>query len=77
MYGKISGVTRLYYLIISILLFFIGLVLLMFFFMMITVPFGLAAWAWAGIFAYLAMTGRPYSDFKKSLGHRRRRRYRY
>jgi hypothetical protein len=27
----------------------------------------LAAWAWAGIFIYLAAIGRPYSDFASTL----------
>jgi hypothetical protein len=67
MYEKISNITRLYYILIAILLFFTGLVLLIFFFLIITVPFGLAALAWAGIFVYLAIAGRPYSDFKASL----------
>lgn len=67
MYEKISNIARIYYLLIAILLFFIGLVLLIFFFLIITVPFGLAALAWAGIFVYLAIAGRPYSDFKDFL----------
>ncbi len=52
---------------IAIVLFSVGLVLLILFFLIITVPFGLAVWAWAGIFVYLAIAGRPYSDFKESL----------
>lgn len=67
MYEKISPIARIYYILIAILLFFIGLVLLIFFFLIITVPFGLAALAWAGIFVYLAIVGRPYSDFKELL----------
>ncbi len=67
MYEKISPIARIYYILIAILLFFVGLVLLIFFFLIITVPFGLAALAWAGIFVYLAIVGRPYSDFKDLL----------
>jgi hypothetical protein len=40
---------------------------MMTFFLMITIPFALAAWAWAGIFLYLAAIGRPYSDFVSTL----------
>jgi hypothetical protein len=64
---KISNITRLYYILIALLLFFVGLVLMIFFFLIITMPFGLAAWSWAGIFVYLAIIGRSYSDFKASL----------
>jgi hypothetical protein len=67
MYKKINFVTRLYYIIIAILLFLVGSVLLLTFFLIITIPFALAAWAWAGIFVYLAVAGRPYSDFAASL----------
>lgn len=67
MYQKVNTVTRLYYLLIAIFLFLIGLVLMLSFFMIITILFGLAAWAWAGIFLYLAVVGRPYSDFVASL----------
>jgi hypothetical protein len=67
MYEKISNTARIYYILIAVLLFLTGLVLLIFFFLIITVPFGLAALAWAGIFVYLAIVGRPYSDFKESL----------
>ena len=67
MYQKVNTATRLYYLLTAILLFLIGLVLMLSFFLIITILFGLAAWAWAGIFLYLAMVGRPYSDFVASL----------
>jgi hypothetical protein len=67
MYNKINFVTRLYYIIIAILLFLIGLALLLTFFLIITIPFALAVLAWAGIFVYLAIAGRPYSDFAASL----------
>ncbi len=76
MYEKISNLTRLYYILIAILLFFIGLILLIFFFLILTVPFGLAVLAWAGIFVYLAIVGRPYSDFKASLKYPFRKRFR-
>ena len=65
--GKISNITRLKYVFISIVLFFVGLALMLAFFLMITLPFALAAWAWAGIFLYLAAKGRPYSDFVSTL----------
>lgn len=52
---------------IAILLFCVGLVLMLTFFLMITIPFALAAWAWAGIFLYLAAVGRPYRDFSAWL----------
>lgn len=67
MYKKINNITRLYYIVIAILLFFLGLVLMIFFFLIITILFGLAAWSWSGIFVYLAFTGRPYSDFSATL----------
>ncbi len=67
MYEEISNITRLYYIIIAILLFFLGLVFMIFFFLIITILFGLAAWAWSGIFIYLAITGRSYSDFRATL----------
>jgi len=67
MYKNIGNLTRLYYVVIAILLFCVGLVLMMTFFLMITIPFALAAWAWAGIFLYLAAIGRPYSDFAATL----------
>jgi len=67
MYAKISYISRLYYVLIAILLFCVGLFLLLFFFLMITIPFALAAWAWAGIFLYLAAVGRSYSDFSAWL----------
>jgi hypothetical protein len=41
--------------------------LMLAFFLMITLPFALAAWAWAGIFLYLAVIGRPYGDFVSAL----------
>ena len=67
MYKRIGNLTRLYYVVIAILLFCVGLVLMLTFFLMITIPFALAAWAWAGIFLYLAAIGRPYSDFAATL----------
>jgi hypothetical protein len=67
MYQKVNTATRLYYLLTAILLFLIGLVLMLSFFLIITILFGLAAWAWAGIFLYLAVVGRHYSDFVASL----------
>lgn len=67
MYKKISIISRLCYVLIAILLFCVGLVLMLTFFLMITIPFALAAWAWAGIFLYLAAVGRPYSDFSAWL----------
>lgn len=33
------------------------------FFLMIPILFALVAWAWTGIFLYLAAIGRPHSDF--------------
>jgi hypothetical protein len=43
---------------------------------MITVPFALAAWAWGGIFLYLAAIRRPYSDFAATLRwHKSRKKY--
>jgi len=67
MYKKIGNLARLYYVVMAILLFCVGLVLMLTFFLMITIPFALAAWAWAGIFLYLAAIGRPYSDFAATL----------
>ena len=67
MYKKISILSRLCYILIAILLCCVGLVLMMTFFLMITIPFALAAWAWAGIFLYLAAIGRPYGDFAATL----------
>jgi hypothetical protein len=67
MYKKIGNLTRLYYAVIAILLLCVGLVLMLTFFLMITIPFALAAWAWAGIFLYLAAKGRPYGDFAATL----------
>jgi len=67
MYKKISFVTRLKYVLIAILLFLNGLILILTFFLMITIPFALGTWAWSGIFIYLAVKGRPYSDFIASL----------
>jgi hypothetical protein len=67
MHNKISNIIRLKYVLIAILLFCVGLVLMLTFFLMITLPFALAAWAWAGIFLYLAAIGRPYTDFVETL----------
>jgi hypothetical protein len=67
MYNKISNFTRLKYVLVAILLFCVGLVLMLAFFLMITIPFALAAWAWAIIFLYLAAIGRAYSDFAVTL----------
>jgi hypothetical protein len=67
MYDKISNLTRLKYVFLAILLFCVGFILMLTFFLMITIPFALAAWAWAGIFIYLAAIGRPYSDFVSTL----------
>jgi len=67
MYDKIGNLVRLKYVLIAILLFLIGLVLMLTFFLMITIPFALAVWAWAGIFLYLAAIGRPYNDFVATL----------
>jgi hypothetical protein len=67
MYKKMSFVTRLKYVLIAILLFLIGLILILTFFLMITIPFALGVWAWSGIFIYLAIRGRTYSDFSASL----------
>jgi len=67
MYKKISNFARLYYVLIAILLFCVGLVLMLAFFLIIPILFALAAWAWAGIFLYLAAIGRPYSDFAATL----------
>jgi hypothetical protein len=76
MYSKIGSLTRVKYVFIAILLFIIGLVLMMTFFLMITIPFALAAWAWSGIFLYLATIGRPYSDFASTLlWHKPRKKY--
>ena len=70
MYEKIDNTTRLKYAAISILLFILGLLIMMTFFLMFTIVFALAVWAWAGIFMYLAIEGRPYSDFCRSHGLR-------
>ncbi len=67
MHEKLSFLARLYYVLIAILLFIVGLILMLTFFLMITIPFALAAWAWAGIFLYLAAVGWPYSDFSSWL----------
>ena len=76
MYSKIGNFTRMKYVLIAILLFLIGLVLMLTFFLMITVPFALAAWAWGGIFLYLAAIRRPYSDFAATLRwHKSRKKY--
>lgn len=74
MYSKISIITRVKYVIIAILLFLTGLALMLAFFLMIPILFALAAWAWAGIFIYLAAVGRPYSDFASTLRWPKRRR---
>lgn len=67
MYNKIGSLTRMKYVFIAILLFLIGFVLMLTFFLMITMPLALAAWAWGGIFLYLAAIRRPYSDFAATL----------
>ena len=67
MNNKIGNLTRLKYVLIAILLFFVGLALLLTFFLIFTLPFALAALAWAGIFLYLAAIGRPYRDFAATL----------
>jgi Sec-independent protein secretion pathway component TatC len=67
MYNKISSLTRLKYVLMAIMLFLIGLVLMLAFFLMIPILFALAAWAWGGIFLYLAAIGRPYDDFAATL----------
>ena len=66
-YDKIGNLDRLKYVLIAILLFLTGLVLMLTFFLMITIPFALAVWAWAGIFLYLAAIARPYNDFVATL----------
>lgn len=71
MYEKIGNITRLYYVLLAVLLFCAGLVLMMAFFLMITLVLALAIWAWAGFFLYLAAIRRPYSDFVASLRWRR------
>jgi hypothetical protein len=76
MYSKIGNPTRAKYVLIAILLFVIGLVMMLTFFLMITIPLALAAWAWGGIFLYLAAIGRPYSDFAATLQwHKPRKKY--
>ena len=67
MYEKIGLARRLLYVIIAVLLFIVGLILMLTFFIIITLPFALAAWAWAAIFIYLAAAGRPYSHFVAGL----------
>jgi hypothetical protein len=71
---KIGFLTRLKYVFIALLLFLLGFVLMLQFFLIITIPFALAVWAWAGIFVYLAATGTSYGDFSETLPqwHRRR-----
>jgi hypothetical protein len=66
-YEKISPSRRLLYIILAVLLFIVGLILMLTFFIIITLPFALAAWAWAAIFIYLAASGRPYSHFVAGL----------
>jgi hypothetical protein len=67
MHNKISSLTRLKYVLIAILLLFAGFALLLTFFLIFTLPFALAAFAWAGIFLYLAATRRSYRDFVSTL----------
>ena len=67
MHDKISSLTRLKYVLIAILLLFTGFALLFTFFLIFTLPFALAAFAWAGIFLYLAATRRSYRDFVATL----------
>jgi hypothetical protein len=67
LYDKIGLARRLLYIIIAVLLFIVGLILMLTFFIIITLPFALAAWAWAAIFVYLAVAGRPYSHFVAGL----------
>jgi len=67
MHDKISSLTRLKYVLIAILLLFAGFALLFTFFLIFTLPFALAAFAWAGIFLYLAATRRSYRDFAATL----------
>lgn len=68
MYEKIDNTTRLKYVMISILLFALGLIIMLTFFLIFTIIFALAVWAWSGIFMYLAIKRRPYSDFCRSMG---------
>jgi hypothetical protein len=76
MYNKIGHVTRLKYVLIAVLLFCVGLVLMLAFFLIIPILFALAVWAWAGIFLYLAVVARPYSDFASTLQwHKTRNKY--
>jgi len=70
MYEKVDRITRLKYAAISILLFILGLLIMMTFFLMFTMVFALAVWAWSGIFMHLAIKGRPYNDFCRSIGLR-------
>jgi hypothetical protein len=67
MHDKISSLKRLKYVLIAILLLFTGFALLFTFFLIFTLPFALAAFAWAGIFLYLAATRRSYRDFVATL----------
>lgn len=67
MHNKISSLTRLKYVLIAILLLFTGFALLLMFFLIFTLPFALAAFAWAGIFLYLAAKRRSYKDFVAAL----------
>ncbi|NPV63751.1 MAG: hypothetical protein HPY61_14200 [Methanotrichaceae archaeon] len=71
---KVGYLTRLKYLFIALLLFLLGFVLMLQFFLIITIPFALAVWAWAGIFAYLAASGRSYRDFSETMPQWRGRR---
>jgi len=70
MYEKIDNTTRLKYAAISVLLFVLGLLIMLTFFLVFTIVFALAVWAWSGIFMYLAIERRPYSDFCRSIGLR-------
>ncbi len=67
MYNKIGSITRLKYVLMAILLFIIGLALMLAFFLIVPILFAFAVWAWAGIFIYLAIKGRSYSDFAATL----------
>ena len=67
MYKRISYINRLKYALIAVALIFAGFLIMMTFFLMFTIPFALAVWAWSGIFVYLAVVGRSYSDFVSEL----------
>ncbi len=70
MYEKVDKTIRLKYAGISILLFILGLLIMLTFFLIFTIVFALATWAWSGIFMYLAIKGRAYEDFCRSIGLR-------